>query len=171
MEKNLKLMECIKKPQWLSQFKTKSWWDNIYYDVRRCMLNIPSFYHDCIYGFKNIVKFLPVIWRYRHWDFEYILDILIKTLEIHKNGILQYGIAINTDKVAKEIEDSIQDIKSYLKYSENFEKENQDLLYKIKNSENDDAVREYFSKLSEFEKEKWDNIFDNLKKNMRNWWD
>lgn len=171
MGKNLKLMDCVPYEQWLDENRIKLWWEDCYYNMRKLILDIPSFYNNCVYGIKNIIYFLPVIWRYRHWDFEYILDILLKTLEIHKKRLLKNGIAIDTNKTAEEIELSIQDIKKYLEYSEDFEKENQELLSRIKNSKNDDALKEYLSQLLEFENEKWDNIFENLKKNMRKWWD
>lgn len=42
--------------------------------------------HDIIYGIKNIIKFMPIIWKDRWWDYFYFEDLLLfKLKDMEKN--------------------------------------------------------------------------------------
>ena len=42
--------------------------------------------YDIIYGIKNIIKFMPIIWKDRWWDYFYFEDLLLfKLKDMEKN--------------------------------------------------------------------------------------
>lgn len=116
----------------------------------------------------RIIDYIPVLWRDEDWDFEYIFPILRKKVDRVGKCIKNNNIILNSENVYQETRDLLQAIDNY---------SNCDKLYtsiydepekyeKFFNSE-----REYFIKMQEFEIDRWNEIWDMLKKKGLGWWD
>jgi len=60
-------------------------------------------YYNLKYGIKNLVKWFPIIWKDRNWDYEYIFPILRKKLVLLEKGIRKYTTAVDRADVIKEV--------------------------------------------------------------------
>ncbi len=57
---------------------------------------------------KNVLRWLPIIWKDRDWDDSYITEILIKKLEFTRDFYLSgKAYSVEADKVADEIKEAI----------------------------------------------------------------
>ena len=67
--------------------------------------NITYPFRDFYRRVKNVLRWLPTIWKDRDWDNSYITEILIKKLELTRDFYLS-GKAYSADdeKVANEIQ-------------------------------------------------------------------
>lgn len=73
--------------------KIKLWWE---FEGR--------YYHkNFIWGIKNLIKWFPVIWRDRDWDFNYIYKILQFKLEQQAYGIGSRDIHVNAQRDAERM--------------------------------------------------------------------
>lgn len=52
------------------------------------------------YGIKNLIRFFPVVWRYRSWDYSYSLD-LFKVGLIYLAQCLENGAEIDETRLPK----------------------------------------------------------------------
>ena len=70
--------------------------------------NITYPFRDFYRRVKNVLRWLPTIWKDRDWDNSYITEILIKKLELTRDFYLS-GKAYSADdeKVANEIQEAI----------------------------------------------------------------
>jgi hypothetical protein len=70
--------------------------------------NITYPFRDFYRRVKNVLRWLPVIWKDRDWDNSYITEILIKKFELTRDFYLS-GKAYSTEaeKVANEIQEAI----------------------------------------------------------------
>lgn len=62
-------------------------------------------WYDLKYGVLNLIKWFPVIWNDRNWDYSYANEILIRKLEMMRDHFMEekyvlnsrfYGLRINT---------------------------------------------------------------------------
>ena len=70
--------------------------------------NITYPFRDFYRRVKNVLRWLPIIWKDRDWDDSYITEILIKKLEFTRDFYLSdkaYGA--EADKVAEQIQEAI----------------------------------------------------------------
>lgn len=58
---------------------------------------------DTKYGIKNIIKWLPIIWRDRDWDQKYIWDIMRFKLKNQGEHFLDYGHFVDSEADAKRM--------------------------------------------------------------------
>ena len=70
--------------------------------------NITYPFRDFYRRVKNVLRWLPTIWKDRDWDNSYITEILIKKLELTRNFYLSgKAYSAEADKVADEIKEAI----------------------------------------------------------------
>lgn len=55
------------------------------------------------YGIKNVIAFLPLVWRFRPWDYQYNVDILVKSLRMTAKYIHDRDRHIGSKDLAAEI--------------------------------------------------------------------
>jgi hypothetical protein len=58
---------------------------------------------DVQYGFTNLFRWLPVIWKDRNWDHVFIYKILRKKLDLQEKHIRKYGHHVDNEKDADKI--------------------------------------------------------------------
>lgn len=154
--------------------KKLSWWQDIMLDFKVTFEKIEIFFRDCAYGITNIFHFLPFVWRYRHWDYEYLLEFFIAVLRKHKAGIKRDNYVVETDEIVHQINTVIDDINRYRNHLEIYEDTHQDLLRQILEEEDEykkeQLKTEFYLGVCDFEDESWDAIFDNMKEYMFKWW-
>jgi hypothetical protein len=70
--------------------------------------NITYPFRDFYRRVKNVLRWLPTIWKDRDWDNSYITEILIKKLELTRNFYLSgKAYSAEAEKVANEIQEAI----------------------------------------------------------------
>jgi hypothetical protein len=70
--------------------------------------NITYPFRDFYRRVKNVLRWLPTIWKDRDWDNSYITEILIKKLEFTRDFYLSgKAYSAEADKVADEIKEAI----------------------------------------------------------------
>jgi len=70
--------------------------------------NITYPFRDFYRRIKNVLRWLPIIWKDRDWDDSYITEILIKKLEFTRDFYLSgKAYSAEADKVADEIKEAI----------------------------------------------------------------
>lgn len=62
-----------------------------------------NLYLNLKYGIKNIFIFGKVIWRFRPWDYSYILSLIEVSAKYSGESIKKYGITTTTDEVSSEL--------------------------------------------------------------------
>jgi hypothetical protein len=156
-------------------------------------------YHNIKRGLPNLIKWLPVIWKDRDWDFFFIYALLHKKLYFMEKHIRKYSHHINSDRDADQIKLCVLTLNRLIadEYYENIFR-NHDKKWgeshfnweDIKNSDccslhitrdnvNNEKEKEQetkeFRRLSpNVEKLKQQDIhylFDNMKKHIHGWWD
>lgn len=75
--------------------------------IRYPIYNLRRLYFNIHYGLRNLIRWLPVIWKDRDWDEEYLMIIMQKKLEQMENLHRNHGHAENSEDVANEIKDCI----------------------------------------------------------------
>lgn len=68
-------------------------------------------------GLKNIIRWTPIIWYDRDWDFDYTLRILITKLEFQKNTLLKNSLE-EDDSLLEKIDDMDEVIELLLDVSD-----------------------------------------------------
>ena len=70
--------------------------------------NITYPFRDFYRRVKNVLRWLPIIWKDRDWDDSYITEILIKKLEFTRDFYLSdKAYSAEADKVAEQIQEAI----------------------------------------------------------------
>lgn len=156
-----------------SLIKDKNVFKNIYYDILYLLNNIKYFFYDIKYGVQNIIYYLPVIWKDRDWDNEYILDLLNHKLKKNEKNLRKYSIAVDSDKTADEILNIIELIKLYPDITFKMDPDNKYLNY-IENMKDKDEqkywFKKYYTSIFETEDECYKLIFKSLGENSQKWW-
>lgn len=139
--------------------------------------NIRIFFRDIYCGIKNLIYYFPVIWRDRYWDYEYLLALLQYKLVQMRTGLIKNQIIEqkSLNEIVSNIDYILENIEQYRDAFDIFEDNNQNKLREIKKC-TDGAKRNILEKIFieesiEFENNKWDNIWDELKKHGRKFWD
>jgi len=60
------------------------------------------FRYDIPYGIENLIKFFPVVWKYRSWGYDGSLKLFQKGLTELENCIRINGHEVDEDKIPKE---------------------------------------------------------------------
>lgn len=168
----------------------------------KILWNLEDFWHsvvDFFRGFKRVFYFLPVIWRDRDWDFDFLLTLIEHKLKSMQNYFLHGEITTreNYSKMVDGINDTLDHIRKYRESSEWYDVECGgcpiDITYETKPSEElkgcvslvsinsetgkpltdeEEAVYNKYLKGSfEFEKRQWEAIWECIKKEGESWWD
>lgn len=156
-----------------SLIRDKNIFENIYYDILWFLNNIKYFFYDVKYGIQNIIYYLPVIWKDRDWDNEYILDLLKHKLKKNEKNLRKYSLAVDSDKTADEIKDVVDLIEIYpnitLEADPDFKY--QEYIENIKDEEEKDYwIRRYYTSIYNMEDECYKMIFELLGRNSQKWW-
>jgi hypothetical protein len=156
--------------------------------------NILSFFYNIGTGFKNIIKWLPIIWNDRDWDYAYMLKILHKKLEHMEqffDGDEPFGA--NAKKKVRKIKKAKNFCKrlvddNYLTNAliEHEKKWGTGSKYTFKEMEGNSKFGELIDNRSEKEKMEFtkacrhsdrvrkqdiEYLFEHLRKHMETWWD
>jgi hypothetical protein len=71
--------------------------------------NITYPFRDFYRRVKNVLRWLPTIWKDRDWDSSYITEILIKKLELTRDFYLSdKAHSVEAGNIAREIQDAIE---------------------------------------------------------------
>jgi hypothetical protein len=71
--------------------------------------NITYPFRDFYRRVKNVLRWLPTIWKDRDWDNSYITEILIKKLELTRDFYLSdKAHSVEAGNIAREIQDAIE---------------------------------------------------------------
>lgn len=156
-----------------SLIKDKNIFENIYYDILYLLNNIKYFFYDVKYGIQNIIYYLPVIWKDRDWDNEYILDLLKYKLKKNEKNLRKYSIAVDNDKTADEIKNVVDLIEIYpnitLEADPDFKY--QEYIENIEDEEEKDYwIKRYYTSIYNMEDECYKMIFELLGRNSQKWW-
>jgi hypothetical protein len=109
-EEFAKMFENIeRKDSLFMRFKRLYWFRRISYG-----------WYDFKHGIKNLIKWLPVIWKDRNWDSQYIYTILIKKLEFHRDVIQKNNRYVDVEDTVKEINHTIDLLKKINNEFENY---------------------------------------------------
>lgn len=139
--------------------------------------NVRIFFRDIICGVKNLFYYSPVIWNDRYWDYEYLLVLLEYKLQQMRKGLIENGIIEEKQlqKTVQQIDKIIQNLHDYPNAFEIYEDSHQEDLQKIKGMTNktikDELCKDFIEKSIKFEDKIWRNIWDDLKKYGRGFWD
>ena len=163
-------------PDWYHvPYQTTLWYEDIIVSLCAFYDKIKSHLRSFIIGVKNIVEYIPIIYKDRDWDYEFILDIVKYKLERTRDRIKEDNIIVDTDKIVEEINTQIKLIDNYRNNNELYELSHQSLVKKIANAktqENKDKyIKQYYTNMYKEEDRAWCKIFDYMKEHMRAWWD
>lgn len=115
----------------------------------------------------RIIDYLPILWNDEDWDYEYILPILRKKID-------RIGKCIKNNKIITEHEEVYQETRDTIQAIDNFDN-HLDLFIEIYGEDPEtsilDNAEEYYINLYNFENDRWNEIWDTIKKNGRKWWD
>jgi len=168
--------------------------ESLYYRIDRM-----SPFRNIKYGVRNLIKWFPVIWNDRDWDFFFIWTILHKKLELmekeirvnghHKNNIRDANqIKLCVNLLKRLIDDQYHENvfihhekkwgKSHMKWEPTEDPELQS-LHIIRDNVNTDEEKEQetkeFQRLSpkveELRQQDINHLFDYMKKHILGWWD
>lgn len=138
------------------------------------MKRIKYWFIDFKIGINNILYFLPVVWKFRPWDYDFNKELLIKSLEKTSKHLRENGLSIDSEQSADEIDRAIEVL-------------NKDFIDMLPSDESDinfeKTVIAYGFNLNTTTK--WDRAFDKselwhkarlsvlgkLFSNYTNWWD
>jgi hypothetical protein len=135
--------------------------------------------YDIPYGIWNIVKWLPIIWKDRNWDYIYILIIMYKKLSLMEKHIRQNDNHVDAPKDADSIKLCVLLIDRLLKdnYYENVFKEyykkwgRPQLLWENSNISNSKEYNRLSQNAIDLKEQDFDLLFKQIRKHIQRWWD
>jgi len=65
--------------------------------------NLNAMYHDLKHGVGNILRWIPVIWFDRDWDWEYLAEVMEYKLRRMSKGFTKWGHHIRSDRDAQNM--------------------------------------------------------------------
>lgn len=150
------------------------------------------------YGVTNLIKWFPIIWKDRSWDYEFILEILKFKLTNVENMFRYHGNHMNSERDADNVHRAILYLDRMINYDyhddvfKHHDKKwgeikmgfkdsggGKSLLNitrpNIKTKEDEVTERKEYRRLLEdvekHEKQDYEMFFGHLKKYIRSWWD
>ena len=123
-------------------------------------------------GIENIVHFSRVIWNFEPWDWEYNMQVFLKSLELTGKH-LKNSTLVNGKQDAQEIEEVIHLLDSKVEFKPVDELLEEGILNRTVNitEEQKTKLKNYFAEEEEFIGARWSQGMDILKIKMRNWWE
>ena len=138
---------------------------------------------NLVQGIKNIFYFLPVIWKFRDFDYRYNLDLLRHSLIRTANYIETNKRFVGWEEVVKDIREFIEltNGKEFFEISEEYNQfltnmkfypmENEEGHYTLENKNfNPKRADTLTKRANKWEEARWQRAYNLLKK-VRNWWD
>ena len=150
------------------------------------------------YGIINLIKWFPIIWKDRDWDYEFIFEILRFKLVNVENMFRHYGNHMDSKRDADNVHEALLYLDRMLDYDYhgNVFKEHDQKWGRIKMTPEDfdgsksllnitrsniktkeDKIkerkeyRELLEIVDRHEKQDYEMFFDHLKKYIKSWWD
>lgn len=139
---------------------------------------------------KNIIRWFPIIWQDRDFDYQYLLDITeFKLLNMYKFFNSDNAVCADSDKVALEIKEVLDALVRYrnndycktwynLLYQKHGEISLSDgLLFNLyfpQSNDNERALRIERSlsrRADDLQQQDFEFVFDTLKSKLQEWWD
>jgi hypothetical protein len=115
-------------------------------------------YKNTVHGVKNIIFWLPIIWKDRWWDHSYIYSILKRKLEQMEYKFKTEGVSIRSKEDAKNM-------KTCILLLDRLIKEKYDRNIKPR------TISELFEKEEYMINQDLDLLFKIMRKQIRVWWD
>ena len=127
-------------------------------------------------GIHNIIKWFPVIWKDRDWEWEYLMEIIKFKLKNMEYLFRNHGISIGSEHRADEMKEVIELIDKILNhnYLKETSKGNENLLHMNVNNmtyEQKEKLHSLFDKADKLIQNDINKTFDLIKSNIRKWWD
>lgn len=63
----------------------------------------PIWFKECIDVIKNLIDWLPVIWKDKHWDDHYIFEVLKRKLLLQRNYLVKHNRHTEIPRVNRDI--------------------------------------------------------------------
>lgn len=95
------------------------WYEKILFKLEKLF---DFFKYDIPYGFKNLILFFKVIWKFRTWDFAYDLEVFKRILEIRLKDNEKFDIHTDSSEVQKLLKDMIVEIDKIQNNEADFDK-------------------------------------------------
>ena len=112
-----------------------------------------------IYGIKNLIKWFPIIWKDRDWDYYYIMEIYKKKLLFTAKHMRKNGYHENSPKYAEQIENCA----AWMHMVQN--EVLLDAVIQSKNASEDD-LNKAIAEHDELRKK----LFTTMEENIESWW-
>ena len=166
----------VNKPDWMLNTKLveRDFIEDLGLETEKLFKDIYIFFRNISIGIKNIVYYSPVIYNDRHWDYEFLLEIMRKKLINMRDGIYKDDLVLETSRIVNQINNTLTDIDNFYNTMDLFEMQTYDDLVKIRDTkdkkEKDKLLKDWYTRQIEFENECWNKIWDGIKENARGWW-
>lgn len=137
-------------------------------------------------GLYNLWYFRKVIWNFRHWDYQFNLELLTASLKYTVKGTKKRGRRtkyisemesvilmlekVKSDKFIKEAERHVgYECKGFTFLEEVHGKDYVELKPRLGNDP--EKSKEVIVLANKLEADNWNNLWDSIKTNMQKWWD
>lgn len=149
---------------------------NFVEDVKYGFWSLKCNIKSIICNIKNIFYYLPVIWKDRYWDYEFILVLLKHKLERDKEHFKANNIVEDTSLIYNQIDEVINYIDKYLNPDDAFINERPDLANKFADyepfsNEFNEYCKEWFELKTDLQQKNWEKIWECISKYGQGWWD
>jgi hypothetical protein len=81
---------------------------------RTILPNLKSFLNDIVYGIKNLIKWTPIIWIDRDWDWYFLAKILKYKISNMAKYERKYGHHVRAEKDAHDMEICVEYLRRIL---------------------------------------------------------
>jgi len=132
--------------------------------------NLKSFYHQTIYGIENIIRWFPLIWRDRWWDWSYLADMMEYKLRHDAEQFEKRGMSISSKRDARRMRICAE----LLRRLSNETASEQRLTREVVFDDSEAGIkkrRRLYKEIEELEAYYADYLFTTMRKHMRGWWD
>lgn len=174
-KKHLSILD-VNIPDWMPNIKPveRDFIEDLGLETEKLFKDIYIFFRNISIGIKNIIYYFPVIWNDRHWDYEFLLDIVEVKIKNMREGINKDDLVVETPKIVSQMDKTLAKIQGYRDAFERFEIQSYNDLIKIRDSKDDIEksilIKRWYTNQVNFENKCWDEIWDSIKENGRGWW-
>lgn len=171
-------MYDLNKSQWQIDLENyvdkRHWYKKLWDRISVIPFEIHCFLRSVKFFALNVWEFTPMLWKYRHWDYEYVVRFLVKILEVHQKRLVKDDLVLETPKISVEIDQWFEKVKQWENANEIYESKNQDKIKEVKNTTDKETIniltKKYYEGMIQYEQECWNEIWEHLKKYLGNWW-
>ena len=156
--------------------KTRNILEDLYYEIIWHKNKMIDYIYNIKHGIINLIKWFPIVWTDRDWDYRYLYEVLYFKLSDIEKSLRNDTWHSNSDKYAKQImtakvlvkrliDDNYFDV-AFEKYGL---KQHEDFYRKLSSEE-----KEIYSKCFEYEeymkKQDREYLFKYMNKHIEKWW-